>query len=81
MVSEDREFAVVLWGATGFTGSPHGSGVGRAPILVGDGDDEAFLAKLAARTKVVCTCSSWWSRWGIALGAIKPAVTVETPGR
>ena len=82
----DREFDIVLWGATGFTGqlvaryllerygidgsfrwALGGRNVSKLegvrahldaaalPLVVGDGDDEAFLASLAARTRVVCT--------------------------
>ena len=85
----EREFDVVLWGATGFTGrlvAEHllarhgtdgglrwalggrnagklealrgelGAGSGASlPLVVGDGDDDAFLDGLAARARVVCT--------------------------
>ena len=99
-----REFDVVLFGATGFTGrlvaehllrrlpqEPFRlalAGRNRAkleqvrdglaavspaatelPLLVGDAADEAFLASLAERTKVVCTTVGPYAKYGSGLVA------------
>lgn len=106
MESGDREFGVVVWGATGFTGKltaeyvlgRYGvsgefawaiagrnreklegvrADIGRTtgvatdslPILVGDGEDEGFLADLARRTKVVCTTVGPYALYGSKLVA------------
>jgi short subunit dehydrogenase-like uncharacterized protein len=39
------------------------------PLLVGDGDDEAFLGELAQRTAVVCTTVGPYARYGSKLVA------------
>jgi short subunit dehydrogenase-like uncharacterized protein len=101
-----REFDVVVWGASGFTGrlvaeyllGRHGVGgelrwalAGRdsakleqvrleicraagaeaqaLPIVLGDADDEASLASLAARTVVVCATVGPYTRYGSKLVA------------
>lgn len=106
MPQDAREFAIVLWGATGFTGkltaeyllATYGvtdhvrwaiagrnrekleavrADIGRStgvaadalPIIVGDGADEAFLATLARRTRVVCTTVGPYARYGSPLVA------------
>ena len=103
---EEREFDVVVWGATGFTGrlvaeyllETYGDGaelrwaiggrnreklealreeIGREtgrsaaglPLVVGDGDDEAFVAELARRTRVVCTTVGPYAKYGSKLVA------------
>lgn len=105
-MSDAREFAIVLWGATGFTGkltaeyllarygvdrsfpwamagrnrgkleqtrddiaSSTGTASEALPILVGDGDDETFLADLAAKTRVVCTTVGPYALYGSKLVA------------
>ncbi len=104
MSDSDREFEIVLWGASGFTGKltaeyllrKHGASGGlrwaiggrnqqklervrdelaeetgvdcdALPILVGDGDDGAFLQSLALRTKVVCTTVGPYAKYGSKL--------------
>ncbi len=101
-----REFEVVVWGASGFTGKltaeyllarygvpgmlrwaiagrkaakleavradlARETGVAAAalPILVGDGDDAAFLDTLTRRTQVVCTTVGPYARYGSKLVA------------
>jgi short subunit dehydrogenase-like uncharacterized protein len=99
---EDREFDVVLWGASGFTGrlvaeylvGRYGGGsdlrwalAGRnrtkleavraalgetgagLPILLADGDDQAALDALAARTRVVCSTVGPYALYGSGLVA------------
>jgi len=104
--AEDREFEVIVWGASGFTGKltaeyllkrygagddlrwaiagrnqakleavredlsrETGVGTSELPILVGDGDDEAFLREMAGRTKVVCTTVGPYAKYGSKLVA------------
>ncbi len=106
MEPDERDFDIVLWGATGFTGAltaeyllgRYGVGndfrwaiagrnrakleavrdeIGRStgvvsdalPVLVGDGDDADFLARLATRAKVVCTTVGPYARYGSKLVA------------
>ncbi len=102
MTDSQREFDVVVWGASGFTGrlvaeyllERHGAsgtvqwalggrnrekleairaGLGAAaadlPIVLGDGDDEASLASLAERTRVVCTTVGPYALYGSKLVA------------
>ena len=101
-----REFEIVVWGASGFTGKltaeylqgrygaegnlrwalagrnrsklegvrddisrETGSDASALPIIVGDSDDEAFLAELAGRTRVVCTTVGPYARYGSKLVA------------
>lgn len=95
-----REFDIVVWGATGFTGrlvaeyllkryGPVGElrwalggrnsakleavrselGAEAIPLVVGDGDDEAFLSELAERTHVVCTTVGPYAKYGTKLVA------------
>lgn len=105
-MSDEREFSIVVWGATGFTGKltaeyllrqygveggfrwalagrnrskletvraeiGQSTGVDAAnlPILVGDGDDENFLADLAGKTRVVCTTVGPYAKYGSKLVA------------
>lgn len=102
----DREFAIVLWGATGFTGkltaeyllgrygvdqelrwaiAGRNQGkleavreeIGRTTgvasealtILTGDSGDDASLAEIARKTKVVCTTVGPYARYGSGLVA------------
>ena len=112
-MSTDREFSIVVWGATGFTGKLTAEyllgrygvdrefrwaiagrnqaklesvreDIGRTtgvdakdlPILVGDSDDESFLADLASKTKVVCTTVGPYALYGSKLvGACAEAGT------
>jgi short subunit dehydrogenase-like uncharacterized protein len=97
----NREFSIVVWGASGFTGkltaeyllgrygvSDHfswalggrnqakleqvrkdiGQTTGVAsdalPIVVGDSDDEGFLADLSSRTSVVCSTVGPYAKYG-----------------
>jgi short subunit dehydrogenase-like uncharacterized protein len=106
MSSESREFEIIVWGASGFTGrltaeyllQHHGAGrdlrwalggrnqaklervrdelakqcgvdASTLPIVVGDSDDEVFLAELAARTKVICTTVGPYAKYGSKLVA------------
>lgn len=106
MAGESREFEIVLWGATGFTGKltaeyllsrygaagelrwalggrnrakleevrediarETGTDAGDLPLLVGDSDDEVFLADLTQRTSVVCTTVGPYSKYGSLLVA------------
>jgi short subunit dehydrogenase-like uncharacterized protein len=100
MSQGDREFDIVLWGASGFTGQlvaayllerygVEGSfrwalggrneakldgvrdrlGAAALPLVLGDGDDEASLASLASRTRVVCTTVGPYARYGSKLVA------------
>jgi len=106
MASTDREFSIVIWGATGFTGKLTAEyllgrygvdknfrwaiagrnqakleavrdDIGRTtgiasnalPILVGDSDDEASLADIAGKTKVVCTTVGPYALYGSKLVA------------
>jgi short subunit dehydrogenase-like uncharacterized protein len=105
MSAEEREFDVVVWGATGFTGQlvaeyllerygvdgPLRWALGgrnesklavlrtelakqvpsadTLPLVVGDGDDAAFLETLAARTRVVCTTVGPYVLYGSKLVA------------
>ena len=99
-----REFEIVVWGASGFTGKltaeylltrygasgdlrwalggrnrakleaardeiarETGTDAGALPILVGDSNDEAFLAELAERTDVVCTTVGPYTKYGSKL--------------
>jgi short subunit dehydrogenase-like uncharacterized protein len=101
-----REFEVVVWGASGFTGklsaeyllARYGAAgklrwaiAGRSaakleavrediaretgiassalPVLIGDGDDDAFLDTLTRRTQVVCTTVGPYARYGSKLVA------------
>lgn len=102
----ERDFSIVVWGASGFTGKltaeyllgRYGvasefkwaiAGRNRAkleavradiarttgvnaddlPILVGDGQDESFLAGLAQKTEVVCTAVGPYAVYGSELVA------------
>lgn len=104
MTDANREFEVVIWGASGFTGkltaeyllAKYGvseglrwalAGRNRAkleqvradlaretgreadalPILIGDSDDEASLAEIAGRTRVVCTTVGPYAKYGSKL--------------
>jgi short subunit dehydrogenase-like uncharacterized protein len=111
MTRSDREFDVVLWGATGFTGrlvaeyllARHGAagdlrwalggrneqklgavraelgpGAAALPLVVGDGDDEGFLALLAQRAAVVCTTVGPYARHGSKLVAACVAHGTDT---
>ncbi len=106
MSGTQREFEVVLWGASGFTGKltaeyllarygatgklgwaiagrsaakleavrddiarETGVPAGALPIVVGDGDDAAFLDALTRRTKVVCTSVGPYAKYGSKLVA------------
>ena len=106
MREEKREYSIVVWGASGFTGKltaeyilgrygvkDHfswalggrnqaklekvrkeiGESTGVAteslPIVVGDSDDNAFLASLAQRTHVVCTTVGPYAKYGSKLVA------------
>jgi short subunit dehydrogenase-like uncharacterized protein len=106
VTSPERELDVVVWGATGFTGSlvaaylaqrygvggdlrwalggrsrdklealrdalggDTGADVSGLPLVVGDADDEASLAALARRTRVVCTTVGPYARCGSKLVA------------
>jgi short subunit dehydrogenase-like uncharacterized protein len=100
-----REFDVVVWGATGFTGrlvAEHllrrsgeesfrwalggrsrerleqvrediaretGRDTRDLPLVLGDSDDEASLASLAQRTRVVCTTVGPYAKYGSKLVA------------
>ncbi len=101
-----REFEIVVWGASGFTGKltaeyllgrygasgklrwalagrngsklesvrdaiaqETGTDASALPILVGDSDDEGFLAALADRTRVVCTTVGPYAKYGSKLVA------------
>lgn len=103
-MSDKREFSIVVWGASGFTGKltaeyllgrygvdreflwaiagrnrakleavrdeiAASTGVDAAslPILVGDGEDEAFLSDMAAKTRVVCTTVGPYAKYGSKL--------------
>lgn len=100
----DREFELIVWGASGFTGKltaeyllrrhgvtgdlkwavggrnadklasvladlerETGTPARSLPVVVGDSDDEAFLAELVARTKVVCTTVGPYAKYGSKL--------------
>jgi short subunit dehydrogenase-like uncharacterized protein len=102
----EREFEIVVWGASGFTGrlvaehllQRHGVGrdlrwalggrdarkleqvrseIGQEiriptaslPIVVGDSQDDAFMAELARRSQVVCTTVGPYARYGSKLVA------------
>ena len=104
--SKLREFEIIVWGASGFTGrltaeyllEHHGAGgdlrwalggrnrsklegvrdeIGKTCgvdasnllIVVGDSNDEAFLAELARRTQVVCTTVGPYAKYGSKLVA------------
>jgi short subunit dehydrogenase-like uncharacterized protein len=107
MSRDAREFEVVVWGATGFTGKlvaeyllarygadaadgglrwalagrnaekletvrqdiarTCGKSTSALPLIVGDGDDEAFLATLATRANVVCTTVGPYAKYGSKL--------------
>jgi short subunit dehydrogenase-like uncharacterized protein len=104
MAVESREFDIVVWGASGFTGrltaeyllDRYGLGeefhwaiAGRNPeklekvkqdlaretgrdtsslaVLVGDSNDEGFLADLVGRTRVVCTTVGPYAKYGAKL--------------
>jgi len=106
MQNSDREFEVVVWGASGFTGKltaeyllgRYGVAEGlrwaiagrnaaklesvrddiaretgvvsnALPILIGDGDDAAFLDGLTRRTRVLCTTVGPYSKYGSKLVA------------
>ena len=106
MSEENREYSIVIWGASGFTGkltaeyilgrygvSDHfrwalggrnlaklekvrkeisestGVAAESLPIVVGDGDDEAFLTSLAEQTHVVCTTVGPYAKYGSKLVA------------
>jgi len=106
MEKTPREFEVVVWGASGFTGKltaeyllgrygvtgklrwaiagrsaakleavrnelarETGVEAGALPILVGDGDDAAFLDTLTRRTQVVCTTVGPYAKYGSKLVA------------
>lgn len=106
MADERREFEIVVWGASGFTGrltaesllsragaaeglrwalggrnrgkleqvrSQLGRETGRdasaVPLLVGDGQDEAFLDELTRRCDVVCTTVGPYAKYGSKLVA------------
>jgi len=101
-----REFEVVVWGASGFTGKltaeyllarygvagvlrwaiagrsaakleavrddiarETGCAASALPILIGDGDDDAFLDTLTRRTQVVCTTVGPYAKYGSKLVA------------
>jgi short subunit dehydrogenase-like uncharacterized protein len=96
-MTNTRDFDVVLFGATGYTGqlvadhlAAHGGGARLAlagrnrerlqhvaseirastlPLLVGDGQDPAFVTQLAKRAKVVCTTVGPYSLYGERLVA------------
>jgi len=100
----DREFEIVVWGATGFTGhltaavllteygvddglrwaiagrnaaklveikkeltQETGRDASSIPVLVGDGDDAAFLDDLTERSKVICTTVGPYTKYGSKL--------------
>jgi short subunit dehydrogenase-like uncharacterized protein len=102
----NREFSIVIWGASGFTGKltaeyllgrygvsdafswalagrnqakleqvrkdiglTTGVAADALPIVVGDSDDEGFLAHLAGRTQVVCSTVGPYAKYGSALVA------------
>lgn len=106
MATTSREFEIVVWGASGFTGKltaeyllgrygasgklrwalagrnrsklesvrndiakETGTDADALPILVGDGDDEAFLRELAQRTDVICTTVGPYAKYGSKLVA------------
>jgi short subunit dehydrogenase-like uncharacterized protein len=106
MPKAPREFEVVVWGASGFTGKltaeyllsrygvsgkltwaiagrsaakleavredlgrETGVAAGALPILIGDGDDAAFLDGLTKRTRVVCTTVGPYASYGSKLVA------------
>jgi short subunit dehydrogenase-like uncharacterized protein len=105
MDAPQREFDIVVWGATGFTGRlvaeyllrrygtqelrwalggrnraklesvreqiGRETGVASAslPLLLGDGDDPAWLHSLAGRTRVVCTTVGPYAKYGSKLVA------------
>ncbi len=103
---EQREFEIVVWGATGFTGkltaeclarrsaeigdvrwalggrnqaklesvrkeigAETGIDTSSIPILLGDSADEAFMAELAQRTRVVCSTVGPYAKYGSELVA------------
>ncbi len=101
-MSDNREFEIVVWGATGFTGrlvaeyfietygadgafrwalggrnrgkleavrDDLGPAASQVPLVVGDNDDDSFLAELVSRTKVVCTTVGPYARYGSKLVA------------
>ncbi len=101
----EREFDLVVWGATGFTGrlvAEHllrrsaeesfrwalggrnrakleavrdtieretGRDAGTLPLVLGNSDDEASMAALAGRTRVVCTTVGPYAQYGSKLVA------------
>jgi len=104
MDAGNREFEVVVWGASGFTGkltaeyllTQHGASKGlrwaiagrnrekleqvkdelaretsvasdSLPILIGDSDDEASLAEIARRCRVVCSTVGPYAKYGSKL--------------
>jgi short subunit dehydrogenase-like uncharacterized protein len=108
MTTSDREFELVVWGATGFTGRltaecllaltgteaarelrwalggrdrakleqtreaiarETGHDASGIPLLVGDGQDAAFVDELAKRTRVVCTTVGPYAKYGSKLVA------------
>jgi short subunit dehydrogenase-like uncharacterized protein len=102
MAAKKREYDLVVWGATGFTGklvveyllerygarAPFRWAIGgrnpkklegvcgdlgvepaALPIVVGDNDDEQFLAELARQAKVVCSTVGPYARFGSKLVA------------
>jgi len=106
MGASNREFGIVVWGASGFTGKLTAEyllqryGVGEnfswalggrnrakleqvrkdiarttgieaeaLPIVVGDGDDEHFLAELANRADVLCSTVGPYAKYGSKLVA------------
>jgi short subunit dehydrogenase-like uncharacterized protein len=110
MAGEEREFDVIVWGATGFTGrlvaeyllgrygaagelswamggrsqqkleavrGGLGPGAEAIPLVVGDGDDEAALAEMVQRTKVVCTTVGPYAKLGSKLVAACAAHGVD----
>src|SRR5690606_14472431 len=96
-----RDFDIVLFGATGFTGalvaeylargyadakvrialagrtqaklegvrSSLPPGAAQWPLLIADAEDEASLAAIASRTKVVCTTVGPYAKYGAKLVA------------
>jgi short subunit dehydrogenase-like uncharacterized protein len=106
MTTEKREFDLIIWGASGFTGKLTAEyllgryGIGgelnwaiggrnqakleavrkamgeetgvasdELPIIVGDSQDESFLAEMVARTKVVCSTVGPYALYGSKLVA------------
>ena len=104
MSEQDREFEIVIWGASGFTGrltaeyllAQHGAGEGlrwalggrnrtklealkdelaretgkateALPIVIGDSDDDASLAELARRSRVICSTVGPYAQYGSGL--------------